>query len=220
MSWLLLAILGIIWAAFLFPSRRRSPTSSIEEFERKMSLLKETQSDPSPGRWVLMPRKGQRFMGPHDRLRARSRRRRRYVFTFLLEACALTLLMGLFPPFRQMLYGTVLLILLLAAYTVTLLRIRSIEVHQARVRRRMAFRYGMNGNGTYADAPAAHQNGNGNGHHLGTRGYDNGHEWSDELRQGGVRILDEDVHVVIRTSGEIEREAVLAAASSARSRAE
>ena len=74
--------------------------------------------------------------------------------------------------------------------------------------------------GTYADAPAAHQNGNGNGHHLGTRGYDNGHEWPDELRQGGVRILDEDVHVVIRTSGEIEREAVLAAASSARSRAE
>ena len=39
--------------------------------------------------------------------------------------------------------------------------------------------------------------------------------WHEEMRQGGVRIVDEDVHLVIRTSEEIEREAILSAAAQA-----
>ncbi len=41
LTWLLLAALGIIWAALLLPSRSRSPKSSVEEFEQKMNLLAE-----------------------------------------------------------------------------------------------------------------------------------------------------------------------------------
>jgi len=220
LSWLLLVALGIIWAVFLFPSRRRSPASSVEEFERKMSLLKETQLDPSPGRWVLVPRKGERFLGAQDRLRARARRRRRLVFTILVEASALTFLMGLFPPFRKMLLATALLVGLLAVYTLTLVRIRAIERHQARIRRRMAARVPTNGNGLYA-AAGGRTNGRGRGHPAGRETFlGNGHGWSGELRGGGVRIIEEDVHVVVRTSGEVEREAVLAAAASARSQVE
>ena len=62
--------------------------------------------------------------------------------------------------------------------------------------------------------------GNGNGHGARVSINGNGHGSGDDLRQGGVRIVDEDVHVVIRTSEEIEREAVLAAAASARARPE
>ena len=143
-----------------------------------------------------MPRKGQRFMDPLDRGRSRARRRRRYVFTVLVEACALTLLMGLFPPFRKMLYGTALLIGLLVVYTVMLVRIRAMEIKQAKARGR-----------PISETLLAASNGNGNG--LET--------WNDDIRQGGVRIVDEDVHVVIRTSEEIEREAILAAAAASRS---
>jgi hypothetical protein len=212
LSWLLLAVLGMIWAAFLFPPRRRSPTSSVEEFERKMSLLAEANKD-SPGRWVLMPRRGQRFLGPHDRTRARARRRRRQLLVVLLEACGLTLLIGLFPPLRKMLYGTAVLVAILLTYVVALIRIRAIEIQQARARRLAALRYGArvagangdhaNGHGSANGAVAANGNGDGNGHRT----------WSDEIRQGGVRIVDDDVHLVIRSSEEIEREAVLAAAA-------
>jgi hypothetical protein len=197
LSWLLLAVLGIIWAAFLFPSHRRSPASSVEEFERKMSVLADAQNTSSAGRWVLMPRKGQRFLEPQDRGRVRARRRRRYVFTVLLEACALTLLMGLFPPFRKMLFGTAILVGLLAMYTVSLIRIRATEISQAQARRRAIKGSALAGT-------------NGNGHSA----------WSDEIRQGGVRIVDEDVHVVVRSSEEIEREAILAAAAASRSGAD
>jgi hypothetical protein len=217
LSWLLLAVLGMIWAAFLFPPRRRSPTSSVEEFERKMSLLAETNKD-SPGRWVLMPRRGQRFLGPQDRSRARARRRRRQLFTVLLEACALTLLIGLFPPLRKMLYGTVILVAILLTYVVALIRIRAIEIQQARARRLAALRYAAHARAEASVArPSGHGSTNGavhtNGHTNGN-GNGNGHRTlADELRQGGVRIVDDDVHLVIRTSEELEREAILAGAA-------
>src|SRR2546430_4582217 len=68
LSWLLLAVLGIIWAAFLLPSLRRSPTSPLEEFEDKMNVLAGTNKVPSrAGRGGLMPRQGPRFLGPQDR---------------------------------------------------------------------------------------------------------------------------------------------------------
>ena len=84
----------------------------------------------------------------------------------------------------------------------------------------MAARVSTNGNGLYA-AAGGRTNGRGRGHPAGRETFlGNGHGWSGELRGGGVRIIEEDVHVVVRTSGEVEREAVLAAAASARSQVE
>jgi len=195
-SWILLAGLGIIWAAFLLPSRRRSPASSVEEFERKMTMLAE--ANKNSGRWVLMPRRGQRFMGPTDRSRARARRRRRQVFALLLEACGLTFLMGLFPPFRPLFAVTAVLAGLLVVYTLLLIRLRTVEMHQARARRTPAARSGM------ARDPRRRVSANGNGHGSGN-GY--------SPIEAGVRVIDGDVHVVVRTSEELEREAILASAS-------
>jgi hypothetical protein len=190
-GWLLVALLGIIWAAFLIPSRRRSPVSSIEEFEQNMSLLAET-NNKSPGRWVLMPRKDRGLMAPRDRQRARVRQRRRQVFMVLLEATTLTLLMGLFPPLRLMLYGTAGLALLLLAYALVLAKIREDELEEARRRRRMGDPYAR-------PSPRAASNGNG---HADTA---YGPEATRRLlREGGVQILDEDVHVVVRRSDEID----------------
>jgi hypothetical protein len=202
LTWLLLAVLGIIWAALLFPSRSRSPKSSVEDFEQRMNLLAEANR-AAPGRWVLMPRKGQRFMGP-DRGQARVRRRRRQVFMVLLEATGLTLIMGIFPPFRIMLWGTALLAVVLLVYMATLVKLRAEEQERARWHRRAAYGavaytsgygYGYaapNGNGYAAG------NGNGNGH-----AYQHEQERADWL-ESGLRLVDDDVHVVVYRSDEID----------------
>lgn len=229
MGWLFIVGLGIIWAAFLLPfgARRAAPASTVEEFERKMALLAETNKS-STGRWVMVPRKGERFMGPRDRNRMRVRRRRRAVFSFLVQATALTLLIGLFPPLRAMLVGTVILAILLVAYVGVLVRIRALERQRARIERirrsrqpieveRMPVEYlrhatGSNGNGNgkrhhangrvdgHADAHASNGSGNGNGalngHALGEEG--------DTLLGAGIRIVEDDVHVIIRRSSEMD----------------
>jgi hypothetical protein len=201
LTWLLLAVLGMIWAALLFPSRSRSPKSSVEDFEQRMSLLAEANR-AAPGRWVLMPRKGQRFMGP-DREGARVRRRRRQVFMVLLEATGLTLIMGIFPPFRIMLWVTAVLVFVLLVYMATLVRLRAEEQERARMYR-MAAHEGV------ASAPG-YGYGNGNGHgarHAGSgNGNGNGHQSLQERAdwlESGLRIVDDDVHVVVYRSDEID----------------
>lgn len=134
LSWLFIVGLGIIWAAFLLPSKGTSPVSSVEEFEKKMEMLAETNG-VSPGRWVLVPRKGERFLGPRDRKRLRVRRRRRQIFSVLIEATGLTLLMGLFPPLRLMLVGTAILAVLLLLYIALLVSIKADEASKARMMR-------------------------------------------------------------------------------------
>jgi hypothetical protein len=134
LSWLFIGGLGIIWAAFLLPSKGSSPVSSVEEFEKKMDMLAETNG-VSSGRWVLVPRKGERFLGPRDRKRLRVRRRRRQVFSVLVEATGLTLLMGLFPPLRLMLVGTAVLSVVLLLYVALLVSIRAEEASKARMMR-------------------------------------------------------------------------------------
>ena len=101
MSWLFLAALGMMWAAFLVPTERRrgSPRASVEDFERKMELLADTDSQVQ-GRWIITPKKGVRFIGPHARAQARARERRRRVFVFFIESIGLTFLIGLAPPLR------------------------------------------------------------------------------------------------------------------------
>jgi hypothetical protein len=100
-QWLLLALLGIMWAAFLVPrTRTRSDSRSVQDFERRMELLAQAEVHGTSGRWIVTPRKGVRFLGPRERQQARARVRRRRVFVFLLEAIGLSLLIGIVPPLR------------------------------------------------------------------------------------------------------------------------
>jgi len=100
-QWLLLAVLGIMWTAFLVPiGRKRSDARSVVDFERRMELLAHAEVHGTNGRWIVTPRKGVRFLGPRERQQARVRARRRRVFVILLEAIGLSLLIGVVPPLR------------------------------------------------------------------------------------------------------------------------
>jgi hypothetical protein len=134
LGWFLVAVLGMIWLAFLLPHGRfgLSTRSSVEEFGRNMDLLAEANRSV-PGRWVIMPRRGARFMDPRDRLRARIRRRRRQVLALLGEVTGLLVIIGLFPPLHAMLYGALILLGLLLVYGATLARVRAAETARARL---------------------------------------------------------------------------------------
>jgi hypothetical protein len=137
-----------------------------------MSLLADANNS-SPGRWVLMPRKGQRFVGSRDRGRVRARRRRRQIFMVLLESTALTLMMGVFPPFRVMLYGTGILGFLLLAYSALLVKIR--EVEQAAAHRRAAFEQSYAAQFEDAPTAAARYAAVGTKGRVGSNGHANAH---------------------------------------------
>lgn len=120
MDWLALGVLVVIWAILLMPSpqskRQESPVTHMtvdnDEFRH-------------PGRWILSPKRGSRFVGTRERERQRVRDRRRKVFVFLLEAIGLTGLIGVFPPLRGMLFVTGFFLLLLGIYTALVLRVAS-----------------------------------------------------------------------------------------------
>jgi hypothetical protein len=200
-----------------------------------MSMLAETNK-AEPGRWVIMPRKGERLMGSRERNRLRVRRRRRVVFTVLLEVTLLTLIIGLFPPLRPMLYATAALGFLVLAYLALLVKLRAGEVRLSRQRRlRMARQRialeqagprwdpapsaaGRNGNGRRS--PAAYGEGSKMAVGTGNRSLGNGsngngaHSVSlhDEyLLESGVRIIEDDVHVVVRRAVDVEAEQQLEA---------
>jgi hypothetical protein len=206
----------------------------VEEFEERMNLLAEANK-ATPGRWVLMPRKGQPFLDPRDRRRAKIRRRRRQVFVGLVDVTGLALVMGLFPPFRMLLGVGGVLLVLLAAYCVLLLKIRAEESRRARLARTARARYqrayGGYGPDPYRAAVSmvvnGRSNGNGNGHHANGNGHAIGNCHSNgngngngrqllpealaefdvdefDLRDGAITIIDDDVHVVLRRSDEIE----------------
>jgi Flp pilus assembly protein TadB len=125
---MLLAALGVMWAAFLIPlSRRRSLTTTVDEFERRMEFLAHAEANGTPGRWIVTPRKGARFIGDAERRRARARDRRRRILVFLIEAIAVTALMGLVPPLRVFWYGSVGLGVLLLAYVWLLVALKQRE---------------------------------------------------------------------------------------------
>ena len=132
MDWLLLGALGIMWVAFLLPSKRRrttSPSTSVVDFERRMELLAQAETHGDVGRWIITPRKGVRFVGSAERRRVRARDRRRRVFTFLLEALALTFLIGLVPPLRVAWTASAVLAALLFAYVYLLVTIKQRAGH-------------------------------------------------------------------------------------------
>ena len=131
MDWLLLGGLGIIWTASLFPTwrRRASARTSMRDFERGMDVLAETdRTDRIGGRWIIAPRKGERFIGERERARARARMRRRQVFVFLLEAIGVTFLIGMVPPLRAMWVASGLLVIGLGLYCWFLIGIKQSEV--------------------------------------------------------------------------------------------
>lgn len=107
MDWIALAVLGLIWAILLLPEPQRT---------RRLKMPAD-QEYRHPGRWIMSPRRGTRFVGTQARSRERARERRRQVFVFLLEAIGLTGLIGLFPPLRGMLAVTAVFGVLLLAYT-------------------------------------------------------------------------------------------------------
>src|SRR5438094_3515552 len=130
---MLLGALGIMWVAFLVPrGRKRSEARSVIDFEHRMELLANAEVHGTTGRWIVTPRKGVRFLGPDDRRRARARDRRRKLFVALLELIALSFLIGLVPPLRQVWYVTAGLGVVLVLYAWVLL---SLKARSAPVRR-------------------------------------------------------------------------------------
>ncbi|HEY7280624.1 MAG TPA: hypothetical protein VID47_03420 [Actinomycetota bacterium] len=127
MDWLFTGIVVIILAAYALPPRlaRGRARSSIEEFNHHMGILEQTEK--AGGRWIVAPRKGEAFVGRRERARSRARARRRRVFTVLLEALALTLLIGMFPPLRGMWFLSAAVAVLLGAYVMMLLRVKRNE---------------------------------------------------------------------------------------------
>jgi hypothetical protein len=128
-EWLPLAVLGIMWVAFLLPTRGKAstPQGSVGDFERRMELLAQAETHGTQGRWIVTPRKGVRFLGPAERNRARTRERRRQVFTFMLETIGITFLIGLVPPLRVAWAVTGVFVGLLAVYVWLLLTIKHRE---------------------------------------------------------------------------------------------
>jgi Flp pilus assembly protein TadB len=126
LDWLLLAALGIMWGGALIPvmKRRRSASASVADFERRMEFLANAEVNGTNGRWIVTPRKGARFIGDAERRRARVLDRRRRVFVFLLEAIAVTLLMGLVPPLRVVWNVSLGLAILLGVYVWMLISLK------------------------------------------------------------------------------------------------
>ena len=162
MGWLLLAGLGIMWLAFLLPSARRhsSPSTTVDDFERRMGLLAQAEMHGGAGRWIITPRKGVRFVGSAERKRARARERRKQVFVFLLESIGITFLIGLVPPLRVVWTVTAALTGLLLAYVYLLITIKQRAGHPdeqlraarapERTPRRVAIRHVADGAGSWA----------------------------------------------------------------------
>lgn len=120
MDWVALAVLAAIWAILLVPSpgRRRPPPSPL-----KSDMPIDQEDFARPGRWILSPRRGSRFVGSVQRERQRARERRRRVYVFLLEVIGVTGLIGMFPPLREMLIVTGIFVGLLAVYTVLVMQV-------------------------------------------------------------------------------------------------
>jgi hypothetical protein len=177
-GWLLLVALGIIWAAFLVPTRRTSHSRSIEDFERNMDLLAETEGN-GRGRWIVTPRKGVAFVGMRERARERARARRRRVFVFMIESTGIAFLIGLVPPLRVIWLVAGSLMILLALYTWLLVTLRERE-GPASHRPVAAVR--VNGSAHAVNGSARHTT---NGHKSNGRAVQNGHASNGHAAPGG-----------------------------------
>jgi hypothetical protein len=138
-----------------------------------------------PGRWVLMPRRDERFLGAGGRSRARARERRRRVFAVLSEVIVLTGVIGAFPPLRAMWWMTVVFLGVLAAYVFLLVRLR---VSQPGATGTLGANGAVAGNGHLN----GHRISEGNGHLTAAPAAEaNGTSVpdADELADAGIRLL-------------------------------
>ena len=217
MDWLLVGVLVIIWVVLLLPSGRleASPASSVEEFERKMGMLAEANGSSS-GRWVLIPRKEERFLGPRDRQRARIRRRRRLILSLLSELALLTLIIGLFPPLRPILVGTAVFGGLLLLYLGLLVKIRIDAVNRRKALRQTRLAQGVRvvrdatASVPYVVPPQQEVSRDSVGW-LGTAqgAVSDGARQAGQagsVTESGVRIVEDGVHVVVRQAKDTDRE--------------
>src|SRR5918996_396105 len=177
-GWLLLVGLGIIWAAFLVPTRRTSHSRSIEDFERNMDLLADTEGN-GRGRWIVTPRKGVAFVGTRERARERARARRRRVFVFMIESTGIAFLIGLVPPLRAMWLVAGSLMILLALYTWLLVTLREQEGPAAP---RPVAPVRVNGSAPTVDGSARHTT---NGHRSNGQAVLNGHASNGHVAPSG-----------------------------------
>jgi hypothetical protein len=123
-DWISLVVLVIIWAALLIPTPHRKRETRVP-FTPRSEMDHEEFSHP--GRWILSPKRSGRFVGPGARARMRARERRRRVIVVLAEAIGITLLMGLFPALRPMLFVAGFLFVLFAVFLGASLRIAILE---------------------------------------------------------------------------------------------
>jgi hypothetical protein len=204
-GWLLLVALGIIWAAFLLPTREGSLNRSIEDFERNMDLLADTEGHRR-GRWIVTPRKGMAFVGTRERARERARVRRRRVFVVMFESTVIAFMIGLVPPLRAMWFVAGGLMILLGLYVWLLMKLKD----RATSRAATAARHPVRANGHASVA-----NGNGrpssNGH---GRASSNGHGRASSNGHGrassnGHTSFDDDelLNIVVRPARERKRDA-------------
>jgi hypothetical protein len=177
-GWLLLVALGIIWAAFLVPTRRTSHSRSIEDFERNMDLLADTEGN-GRGRWIVTPRKGVAFVGTRERARERARARRRRVFVFMIESTGIAFLIGLVPPLRAIWLVAGSLMILLALYTWLLVTLREREGPASR---RPVAAVRVNGSAHAVNGSARHTT---NGHKSNGGAVQNGHASNGHAAPGG-----------------------------------
>ena len=181
MDWLLLAVLGIIWAAVLLPGRKKeaSPAASVEEFGKNMDRLAESEQE---GRWVVMPQKGVPIGTTSTSSRSAVLERRRKVLVFLLEGTAISFVIGLLPPLRSMWIVTSGFAVALFLYCWLLVRLRAIALY---------------GHGAVGSHP-------GSGHRIpqstGARYVADHHGRVARSSYGGLpTVTDGDVHVVVRS---------------------
>jgi hypothetical protein len=197
LGWLFVVALVIIWGIFLLPfGRFRTSASSLEEFERSMDLLAETQRR-GPGRWVVMPRKGAPIKDFRDLSRARIRRRRRNILAGLAEASGLFLLMGFFPPLHGMLVPGLVLLGLLLLYMTLLARVKAVESERARITAaRRARTAEAEPQVAHTEAPVA----------VVVEASSAAPQLDD------LAFIEDDCHVIIRRSDEVDLEDLRAAA--------
>jgi hypothetical protein len=186
-GWLLLVALGIIWAAFLVPTRRTAHSRSIEDFERNMDLLADTEGN-GRGRWIVTPRKGVAFVGTRERARERARARRRRVFVFMIESTGIAFLIGLVPPLRAMWLLAGSLMILLALYTWLLVTLREREGPASR---RPVGPVHVNGSAHTVDGSARHTT---NGQRSNGQAVHNGHASNGHAAHGGQASNGHAVH--------------------------
>lgn len=122
MTSLVIVLLVVLWGAVFGPAILRarkdtSPIASVGAFRRGMRALSGGRST-TPGRWVMMP------MTPADAEHHANHavHRRRMVFETLVIAAGASLLLGLIPSMRVLLYVHLVIDAILGAFVLLLLQ--------------------------------------------------------------------------------------------------